>query len=52
VREICANSIKRPTLRIMNIEEGEEVQAKAIYNKFNKIITENFLNLEKLCPFR
>jgi archaeosine-15-forming tRNA-guanine transglycosylase len=40
-------SIKRPNLRIMGIEEGEEVQAKGIHNIFNKIIAENFLNLEK-----
>jgi chromosome segregation ATPase len=33
-------SIKRPNLRIMEIEEGEEVQAKAIHNIFNKIILE------------
>jgi predicted nucleic acid-binding Zn-ribbon protein len=39
------NSIKRPNLRIMGNEEGEEVEAKEIHNKFNKIITENFLNL-------
>jgi chromosome segregation ATPase len=32
------NSIKRPNLRIMGIEEGEEVQAKGICNIFNKII--------------
>jgi hypothetical protein len=31
--------IKRPDLRIMGIEEGEEVQAKGIHNIFNKIIT-------------
>jgi hypothetical protein len=41
------NSIKRPNLRIMGIEKGEEVQAKGICNMFNKIITENFPNLEK-----
>jgi hypothetical protein len=41
------NSIKRPNLRIMGIEEGEEVQAKGICNIFNKIITANFPNLEK-----
>jgi hypothetical protein len=39
------DSIKRPNLRIMGIE-GEEVQAKGICNVFNKIITENFSNLE------
>jgi hypothetical protein len=46
------NSIKRPNLRIMGIEEGEEVQAKGIHNICNKIITENFPTLEKLCPLR
>jgi hypothetical protein len=34
----------------MGIEE-EEVQAKGICKIFNKIITENFPNLEKICPF-
>jgi phosphatidate phosphatase PAH1 len=47
-----ANSIKSPNLRIMGIEEGEEVQAKGIHNIFNKIITENFLNLEKAMPIQ
>jgi hypothetical protein len=32
----------------MGIEEGEEVQAKGIHNLFNKIITENFPNLQKV----
>jgi hypothetical protein len=41
------DSIKRPNLRIMGIEEGEEVQAKGICNIFNRIITENFPNLDK-----
>jgi chromosome segregation ATPase len=41
-----SDSIKRPNLRIMGIEEGEEVQAKEICNIFNKIITENSPNLE------
>jgi hypothetical protein len=44
------DSIKRPNLRIMGIEEGEEVQAKGMRNIFNKIITENFPNLEKDIP--
>jgi chaperonin cofactor prefoldin len=34
------NSIKRPNLRIKDIEEGEEEWAKGISNIFNKIITE------------
>jgi archaeosine-15-forming tRNA-guanine transglycosylase len=33
------DSIKRPNLRIMGIDEGEEVQAKGMSNIFNKIIT-------------
>jgi hypothetical protein len=37
------NSIKRPNMRIMGIEEEEEVQAKGIRNIFNKTIIENFL---------
>jgi hypothetical protein len=32
--------------------EGEEVQAKGMRNIFNKIITENFRNLEKSIPIR
>jgi chromosome segregation ATPase len=31
--------IKRPNLRIISIEEGEEVQSKGIHNVFNKVIT-------------
>jgi hypothetical protein len=46
------NTIKRPNLRIMGIEEGEEVQTKRICNVFNKIITENFPNLEKVMPIQ
>jgi hypothetical protein len=45
------NSIKRPSLRIMGFEEGEEVQVKGICNIFNKI-TENFPNLEKAMPIQ
>jgi hypothetical protein len=30
----------------MGIGEGEEVEAKGIHNIFNKIIMENFPNLE------
>jgi hypothetical protein len=47
-----SNSIKRPNLRIMGIEEGEEVQTKGIHNIFNKIITENFPDLEKVLPIQ
>jgi hypothetical protein len=34
----------------MSIEEGEEVQAKGIYNILNKVMTENFPNREKVLP--
>jgi hypothetical protein len=46
------DSIKRPNLRMMGIKEGEEVQAKGMYNIFNKIIMENFPNLEKDIPIQ
>jgi hypothetical protein len=46
------DSIKRPNLRIMGIEEREKVPAKEIHNMFHKIITENFLNLEKTMPIQ
>jgi hypothetical protein len=46
-----SNCIKRPNLQIMTIE-GEEVQAKEIHNIFNKIIAENFPNLEKDLPIQ
>jgi hypothetical protein len=45
-------SIKRPNLRILGIEEGEEVQAKGMHNIVNKMITENFTNLEKTMPIQ
>jgi hypothetical protein len=44
------DSIKTPNLRLIGIEEGEEVQAKGMCNIFHKIITENFPNLEKSMP--
>jgi hypothetical protein len=45
-------SIRRPNLRIIGIEEGEEVQAKGFHNIFNNIITENFPNLKKTMPIQ
>jgi hypothetical protein len=41
------NSIKRPHLKIIGFEDGEEVQEKGMCNKFNEIITENFPNLQE-----
>jgi superfamily II RNA helicase len=49
-KQEVTDSIKRPNLRIMGIEEGEELQAKGTLNIFNKMITENFPNLEKTMP--
>jgi hypothetical protein len=46
------DSIKRPNLRVMGIEEGEEVQAKEMLNIFHKVIKENFPNLEKSMPIQ
>jgi hypothetical protein len=46
------DSIKSPNLRIMGIEEGEEVQAKGMHNIFNKIIIEKFPKLEKSMPIQ
>jgi hypothetical protein len=46
------NSIKRPNLRIMGIEEGKEVQARELHNIVNKKITEKFQNLEKTMPIQ
>jgi archaeosine-15-forming tRNA-guanine transglycosylase len=51
MQELTA-SIKRPNLRFMGIEEGEEVQEKGIHNIFNKIIIENFPNLMKVMPIQ
>jgi hypothetical protein len=36
----------------MGIEEGKEVQAKGMHNILNKIITENFPNLQKTMPIQ
>jgi ABC-type glutathione transport system ATPase component len=44
------DSIKRPNLRIMGIEEGEEVQTKEMNNIVNKIKAEYFPNLKKSMP--
>jgi hypothetical protein len=47
-----SDSTKRPNLRIMGIEEGEELKAKGMHNICKKIITENFSNLEKTMPMQ
>jgi hypothetical protein len=50
--EELIDSIRKTNLRIIGIEEGEEVQKKGIHNSFKKIITENFPNLEKTMPIQ
>jgi hypothetical protein len=39
--------MKRPNLRIIEIEESEDSQLKGPKNISNNIIEENFLNLKK-----
>jgi hypothetical protein len=39
--------MKRPNLRIIQIEENEDSQLKGPGNVFNKIIEEKFYNLKK-----
>ena len=41
------DTITRPNLKIIGIEEGEESQLKGPENIFNKIIEENFPNLKE-----
>ena len=41
---------KKPTLRIICIEEREDSQLKGSANTFNKIIEENFLNIKRMIP--
>ena len=44
--------IKKPNLRIIGVEEGEELQIKCPENIFNKIIEENFPNLKSNIPIK
>ena len=46
------DTIKKPDLRIIGIEEGEELQIKGPENIFNKIIEENFPNLKNDIPMK
>jgi chromosome segregation ATPase len=41
------DTMKRPNLQIMGVEEGEEIQTKGPDNLFNRVIAENIPNLEK-----
>jgi hypothetical protein len=40
------DTVRRPNLRIIGIEESEDSQLKGPVNMFNKIIEENFPNLK------
>ena len=43
-------TMRRPTIRIIGIDENEDCQLKGPVNIFNKIIEENFPNLKKEMP--
>ena len=46
------DTIKRLNLRKIGIEESEEIQLKGTESIFNKIIEENFPNLQKDMPMK
>ena len=41
------DTMRRPNLRIIGVDKNEDFQLKGPANIFNKIIEENFLNLNK-----
>jgi chromosome segregation ATPase len=46
------DTMRRPNLRIIGIEESEDSQLKRPINIFNKIIEEHFPNLKKEMPMK
>ena len=46
------NTMKRPNLGIIGVEEWEELQVKGTENILNKIIEENFPNLKMDIPMK
>jgi hypothetical protein len=44
------DTMRRPKLRLIDIEESEDSQLKGLVNVFNKIIEENFPNVKKEMP--
>jgi hypothetical protein len=44
------DTMRRPNLRIIGIEESEDSQLKGTVNIFNKIMEENFPNLKNEIP--
>jgi hypothetical protein len=43
------DTVRRPNLRIIGVDENEDFQLKRLANIFNKLIEENFPNLKR-CP--
>jgi hypothetical protein len=50
--QVIWDTMKRPNLQIMGVEEGEEIQTKGTDNILNRIIAENFSNLKKFSSSR
>jgi hypothetical protein len=48
--EEIQDTMRRPTLQIIGVDENEDSQLKGTANIFNKIIEENFPNLKKEMP--
>jgi hypothetical protein len=44
------DTMRRPNLQIIGVDENEDFQLKEPANIFNKIIEENFPNLKKVMP--
>ena len=44
------DTMRRPKLQIIGVDENEDFQLKGLVNIFNKIIEENFPNLKKEMP--
>ncbi|MRA58507.1 hypothetical protein GH864_29555, partial [Bacillus thuringiensis] len=44
------DTIRRPNVRIIGVDENEDFQLKGPANIFNKIIEENFPNLKNEMP--
>jgi hypothetical protein len=44
------DTMRRPNLRIIGVDENEDFQHKGTANIFNKIIEENFCILKKVMP--
>ena len=44
------DTMRRPILRIIGVDDNEDFQLRGPANIFNKIIEENFLDLKKVMP--